>query len=138
MLSWSASVWPFAAALFLGAASHALARETRGGFNVKVQVRSSGHAANLPKSSASASGASNELRLSIPTSSGYLVRFEVVDPAVEHVEIRGLGPVIRITSGAREVFVPPNRDEQTITYSVEVRPGSRLAGAPPVRATLLP
>lgn len=134
----------FALLLIIGACSvrHAMARETQRGFNVKVQVLSSGHAENITKSArnSAASGTSSvhELRFGLTTTAGYFVRFAIVDPAVELVEIHGLGPEIRISSGAKDVFIPSNRSVQTISYRVQVRPGHELRDAAPVRATLLP
>src|SRR5690242_5188393 len=93
----------------VGAAGRAMAGEAHAGFNVRVRVAGSGHAAAVSKSVASsrAAGAkapADELRFSLTTGAGYFVRFEILDPAVERVEIRGLGRAITIASGARELF----------------------------------
>lgn len=139
MLTSSASVWPVAAALLFGAVGHVFARETRSGFNVKVRIVGSARVANERKADAHSSGASNDLRLDVPTQAGYFVRFQIVDSAVEQVEIEGVGSSpIEIASGAKDVFVPSSGGEQTLSYRVKVRPGSRLSGAPAVRATVLP
>ena len=121
----------------------ATARDTRAGFNVNVHLLSTAHAANIPKAAASPApprGASpaNRLRFGVTTRAGYFVRFEILDPAVELVEIHGLGPEMRIVSGARDVFVPPDHEGRVVSYSVRVRPHAELSAAPPVRATILP
>lgn len=123
-----------AALLLVGtcAAGNAAAHGIHANFNVRVRLVSTGHAANIPKSV----GSAGELKFGVSTRAGYFVRFEVVDPAVALVEIHGLGPGIRIASGAKEVFVPSS--EAVISYSVKVRPGVALSVSPPVRATLLP
>jgi len=123
----------------VGAVAHANEREVRGRFNVTVQVVNAGWAAAIPKSvSRTLNGPSmNQLKFGINPRAGYLVRFQIVDPAVEEVEIHGLGPVIRISSGAKDVFVPSGPSE-TISYRVKIRPGSEPTAAATVRATLMP
>lgn len=120
----------------------AAARDTRAGFNVRVQVQGTGRAASISKSVASRappSGApANQLRFGVTSGAGYFVRFEVEDPAVALVEIDGLGPQMRIASGARTVFVPSSPEARVVSYRVRVRPGAQLSVAPPVRATILP
>jgi len=120
-------------------AAHATGRKVQGRFNVTVKVMSAGWAAAIPKSASRslARPSMNQLRFGLDTHAGYLVRFQVIDPAVEEVEIHGLGPVIRIASGTRDVFVPPGLSG-TISYRVKIRPGSEPTAAAPVRATLLP
>src|SRR5690348_7882476 len=93
------------AALFVliagGGVDNAQAGDAHAGFKVSVHVLQPGRAASVPKSGSSASRASgraaafNELRLNVPTRAGYVVRFEILDPAVQGVEIRGLGPAIQ-------------------------------------------
>ncbi len=74
-------------------------------------------------------------------STGYMLRLEVVDPAVRSVEILGLGRPLRLTSGVREVFVPPGTDADelalsyTVTYAQAVEPGESSI---PFRATIVP
>lgn len=123
-----------AAALLAAAcmAGNATARESRAAFQVRVRLMGTGHAANIPKSAASA----GELSFALSTHAGYLVRFEVMDPAVALVKIHGVGSEIRIASGTKEVFVPSS--QAVISYSVQVRPGAELSVSPAVRATLLP
>jgi hypothetical protein len=134
-----------ASSLVIGgsAAADARAGETRAGFAVKVHLSQSGHAADVPKAVASGaiapggSSSLHELKVNLPTRAGYFVRFEIVDPAVELVEIGGPGGVIPLTSGARKMFVPSDRQER-ITYRVKLRPGAHLAGAIAVRVLLQP
>jgi hypothetical protein len=118
----------------------AAAGDTHAGFNVKVHVSGSAHSANIAKSAALPSGMSavNQLRFGMTTGAGYFVRFKIEDPAVEFVDIHGLGPDMRIVSGAKDVFVPSSAEGQVVTYTVKVRPGAELSIAPPVRATFLP
>lgn len=131
--------------LLIGACSAhaAVARETHAGFNVRVRVLNSGRAASVRKAVVSATSPPatsrlNQLSFAVTTRAGYFVRFEVVDPAVELVEIHGLGPEMRMASGTRDVFVPPGQEGRVVSYSVTVRPGAELSAAPPVRATILP
>jgi len=126
-----------------GAAGPVGARETQGRFNVTVRLHSSGHAATVAKSAASPSAASgktsvNELNVGVTAPAGCFVRFRIVDPAVEEVDVHGPGRTIRFSSGARDVFVPTTEAGRTILYSVKVRPGLEPATAAPVRAILLP
>lgn len=123
-----------AALLMTGAcaAGNAAAHDIRADFNVRVQLVGTGHAANDPK----AAGLEGELKFGVSTRSGYLVRFEVVEPAVALVEIHGVGPKIRIASGAKEVFV--SSSQAVISYSVKFHPGVAHSVSPPVSATLLP
>jgi hypothetical protein len=121
----------------------AAAHDTRAGFNVKVRISGSAHAASIAKSAASPTprsgpAAVHQLRFDVATAAGYFVRFEIEDPAVAFVDVHGLGPDMRISSRAREVFVPSARAGRVVTCTVQVRPGARLSIAPPVRATLLP
>lgn len=129
----------------LGAAGagHAEARETSAGFAVHVRLTSSARAADVTKTAAAAATARDpasslhELKVSVPTRSGYFVRFEIVDPAVQLVEIHERGRVIRLTSAAGRVFIRPGQEEP-LTYRVMLRPGARLAEPAAVRVTLQP
>ena len=124
------------------AVGNVAARRTHRGFDVKVQVSGSAHAENIPKSAVSATSPSgvsplNQLRFGVTTRSGYFVRFEIEDPAVQLLEVHGLGRDVRIASGAKDVFVPSGQ-AGVVTYRVRLRPGAELTVAPPVRATILP
>lgn len=123
-----------AALLLMGAcaAGNAAARDIHAGFEVKVHLVSMGRAANIAK----AAGSAGDLRFGLSSRAGFFVRFEIVDPAVALVEIDGLGPVIRIASGAKNVFVPSS--QAVISYRVKVRPGLARSVSPAVRATVLP
>jgi hypothetical protein len=118
----------------------AAAGDTHAGFNVKVHVSGSAHAATIAKSAALPSGmpAVDQLRFGMTTEAGYFVRFRIEDPAVEFVDIHGLGPDLRIFSGAKDVFVPSSQEAQVVAYAVKIRPGADLSIAPPVRATFVP
>lgn len=125
------------------AVADAAARDTRAGFNVRVRILGSGHAASASKSGSSGRAPSqmpsvNTLEFGANTRAGYFVRFEILDPAVKWVEVHGLGAGVRIASGSRDVFVPSSQEGRPISYRVTVRPGIELSVSPPVRATLVP
>lgn len=97
-------------------------------------------ALNTPGAAAHALSVAHALSIRA-SSTGYMLQFEVIDPTVRSVEVVGLGRPLHLTTGVRQVFVPPGNDAEdltlsyTVTYAEPVQPGALSI---PFRATIMP
>jgi hypothetical protein len=143
-----------ACGLIPDAPTQALAADTvRRGFNVTVHLHANGIQMGAPKNPqvlAVAARRANLQAVSVPSatvirgldSSGYKLRFEVIDPAIASVDVSGLLTPLHISNGFAEVFVPPPEDGQedrTLSYVFTYAEGHASGMEPvPLRVTFMP
>lgn len=134
------------------AANPACAAGTKSGFKVSVEliggsvqiVSSRGSVVLTPADAASHKLAVPDvLTIRAPGNVGYSLRFDITDPKVSAVDVRGLGTPLTVRAGGAVAFVGPAEGGQalqrTLSYTVNYVEGVRSGMRPmPLRATFVP
>jgi len=124
------------AATYLFMTPPAVARDTTSEFKVRVRLESGAHMATSRVYSPG--GAIHAVSLRLPRAEPFRLRLEVIEPAVQSVEISGLGQIIRVGKDAVEIALPARSAIRALnlTCVIKYHEGAQPQGVP-LRMTLI-
>ena len=134
---------PFSTLVVMGAslamAPFAIAGNASSQFKITVHLQQEARLGASPVRSVQ--GAKGAVLFGLPGGEQFKVRFEVIDPAVQSVEVSWLGRTIRVAKEPVEVTLPIESNdaihESQLTLTVKYREGAQsLARDVPIRVTL--